>query len=154
MIVYLGKSSSKSIDMKKIIFSIAILASFLVACNKDDNSSTKTVSLNEIFSLKVNQTAELDTDGMKITLLEITEDSRCPTTVECFWAGRVVAEFKVEMNGESLIKTLTDNPENDPSLSTSFTAFGHLVKLDEVTPYPETTNSIPQKDYVVKIEIE
>jgi hypothetical protein len=154
MIVYLGKSSSKSIDMKKIIFSIAILASFLVACNKDDNSSTKTVSLNEIFSLKVNQTAELDTDGMKITLLEITEDSRCPTTVECFWAGRVVAEFKVEMNGESLIKTLTDNPENDPSLSTTFTAFGHLVKLEEVTPYPETTASIPQKDYIVKIEIE
>ncbi len=154
MIVYLGKSSSKSIDMKKIIFSIAIIASFLVACNKDGNSNSKTVKLNEIFSLKVNQTAELDTDGMKITLLEITEDSRCPTNVQCIWAGRVVAEFKVEMNGETLIKTLTDNPENDPSLSTTFTAFGHLVKLEEVTPYPETTTSIPQKDYVVKIEIE
>ncbi len=139
--------------MKKFIFALVAVATLLFACKKDDNSNIKTVQLNEVFSLKVNQTAELDNDGLKITFLEITEDSRCPTNADCFWAGRVVAEFKVEKGGESVIKTLTDNPENDPMLSTTFTAFGHLVKLDEVTPYPDGS-PIAQKDYVVKIEIE
>ncbi len=139
--------------MKKIFFSIFVLAAFLFACKKDNNDSRKSVKLNEVFSLKVNQTAELESDGMRITLLEITEDSRCPTNTNCFWQGRVIAEFKVEKSGETLIKILTDNPENDPMLSTSFTAFGHLVKLEEVTPYPDG-NPIAQKDYVVKIEIE
>jgi hypothetical protein len=139
--------------MKNFLFSLVLIATLSVACNKSDQDD-KVVQLNEPFTLVVNQTAELATDGMKITLLEITEDSRCPSTVVCIWAGRVVAEFKVEKDGETVIKSLTDNPENDPTLSSEFTAFGHLVKLDEVTPYPETTNAIPQKDYVVKIEIE
>ena len=139
--------------MKKIIFSAIVITAFLVACKKDDNSNEKTVQLNQAFTLVVNQTAELASDGMKITLLGITEDSRCPINTNCLWAGRVIAEFKVEKAGEELIKTLTDNPENDPSLSTSFTAFGHLVKLEEVTPYPDGS-PIAQADYVVKIEIE
>lgn len=139
--------------MKKLIFAFVAVATLFVACKKDDNSNTKTAQLNEVFSLKVNQAAELASEDWKITLLEITEDSRCPTNAECFWAGRVIAEFKVEKAGESTIKTLTDNPENDPTLSTSFTAFGHLVKLDKVTPYPDG-NPIAQKDYVVTIEIE
>lgn len=139
--------------MKKFIFAFIAFAMLFLACKKDDNSNTKNVQLNEVFSLKINQSAELENDGMKITLLEITEDSRCPTNAECFWAGRAIAEFKVEKSGESLIRTLTDNPENDPTLSTAFTAFGHLVKLDEVTPYPDG-NPIAQKDYVVRITIE
>ncbi|MCF8245806.1 MAG: hypothetical protein K9J37_14520 [Saprospiraceae bacterium] len=139
--------------MKNFIFAFVAVATLLFACKKDDNSNTKTVQLKEVFSLKVNQTAELSSEDWKITLLEITEDSRCPSNADCFWAGRVIAEFKVEKAGESLIKTLTDNPENDPTLSTSFTAFGHLVKLNEVTPYPDGS-PIAQKDYVVEIEIE
>lgn len=124
-----------------------------VACKKDDDSNTKTVNTNEVFSLQINQTAELENDGMKITFLAITEDSRCPTNAECLWAGRVIAEFKVEKSDEVLIKTLTDNPENDPLLSTTFFAFGHTVRLDEVAPYPDG-NPIKQKDYVVKLLIE
>ena len=137
--------------MKNFIFSFIAVAFLLVACKKDDATSTQNVQLNEAFSLKVNQSAQLE-DGMKITFLQITEDSRCPTNANCFWAGRVIAEFRVEKGGEALIKTLTDNPENDPTLSTSFTAFDHVVKLIEVSPYPAGT-PIAQKDYVVKIEI-
>ena len=139
--------------MRKILFSIVAVATLFFACKKDDDSNTKTVNPNEVFSLQINQTAELENDGMKITFLAITEDSRCPTNTECLWAGRVIAEFKVEKGGESIIKTLTDNPENDPLLSTSFLAFGHTVILDEVAPYPDG-NPIKQKDYVVKLIID
>lgn len=139
--------------MKKFFFPLFAALTLVFACKKDETSNSKTVELNDVFSLKINQTAEVETDGMKITLLGITEDSRCPTNADCFWEGRVVAEFKVEKGGEAVIKTLTDNPANDPTLSTTFNAFGHLVKLDEVAPYPDG-NPIEQSDYEVKIEIE
>jgi hypothetical protein len=139
--------------MKKFFFPIVAVAMLFFACKKDENSNTKTVNPNEVFSLQINQTAVLDDDGMEITFLGITEESRCPTNTECLWAGRVIAEFKVEKGGESVIKTLTDNPENDPLLSTSFLAFGHTVILDEVAPYPDG-NPIKQKDYVVKLIID
>ncbi len=140
--------------MKKIILSIATLALFLFACKKDDADTTKTVQLNETFAIKVNQAAELASEDWKITLLEITEESRCPTTVECFTAGRAVAEFKIEKGGETLMMSASTLPLIDALFSDSFTAFGHLVKLVEVTPYPEDFTTIPQKDYSVKIEVE
>jgi hypothetical protein len=138
--------------MKKIIFAFAT-AALLIACNGNDDD-IKTVPIGAAFTLKVNQTAEIETNGMKITLLEITDDSRCPNNVECFWEGRVLAEFRVTLEDEEVIRTLTDNPSGDPGLSSEFEAFGHLVKLVEVTPYPETTAAIPQKDYRVNIEVE
>jgi len=138
--------------MKKFIFSIALFSFAFFACDKEPNP-TKTIDLNEAFTLAINQTAELSTDGMKITLLDITEDSRCPTNVECIWAGRVVAEFKVEKGDESFIRSLTDNPANDAALSTSFEAFGHLVNFVEATPYPDGS-TIDKDDYLVKIIIE
>ncbi len=154
MFVYLDESQLNSEAMKKIIFSLVVVAAFLLfACKKDDHSNTKTVQLNQPFTLVVDQTAVLDSDGMRIKLLGITEDSRCPTNANCFWAGRVVAEFEVVKDAETVIRTLTDNPANDATLSTSFTAFGHLVMLEEVTPYP-AGSPIAQKDYVVKITVE
>lgn len=143
--------------MKKIIVPFLLAATMLVACDKNEGDTTtlKAIKLNEAFTLKVNETAELASDGMKITLLGITEDSRCPTYVNCIWEGRAVAEFKVEKGGESLIKTATTNPQpSDGTLSTGFEAFGHLVTLDEVTPYPEGSDEIEQSDYKVKITVE
>ncbi|MCC6723405.1 MAG: hypothetical protein IT258_02765 [Saprospiraceae bacterium] len=136
--------------MKKIAF-IVLALSTLVACKKNDTDMV--VKSGTPFTIKVNQTATLESDGLKITLLEITEDSRCPTTAECIWAGRIVAEFKVEKDGDSQIKTLSDNPSGDPTLSDQFEAFGHLVKLVEATPQVESS-PIAQGDYVFKIEVE
>ena len=138
--------------MKNFIFGFLAI-SLLVACKKGDESTTKTIQLHKPFSLEVNQSAELPTEDWKIMLLEITE-GRCPHNGgACIWAGRVVAEFMIEKNGETTLKTLTDNPSGDPSLSTEFEAFGHVFKLDEVAPYPENS-PIEQSDYVVKITVE
>ena len=139
--------------MKKILFLITVAAAMFFACNKDDSSNIKPVQLGQAFNLAMHETAELETDGMRITFMGITEDSRCPTTVNCVWAGRAVAEFKVVKGRETLIESLTDNPANDPALSTSFNAFGHGVRLLQVMPYPATSNSIDDKDYIVRLEI-
>lgn len=140
--------------MKKLILIfIAIFAAFVFACKKDDNSNIKPVQLNQPFTLELNQTAELESDGTRIKFLGTTEDSRCPTGMTCFWEGRVVAEFEVDKDGQAYIATLTNNPGNDAGLATSFTVFGHKFKYVDMTPYPDG-NPIAQKDYVVTIVIE
>jgi hypothetical protein len=142
--------------MKKFFVPILLSAALLFACDKKDDNNPKSIQLGEAFTLKINETAELDSDGMKITLLDITEDSRCPTGVSCIWEGRVVAEFKVEKDGEMLIKSATDNPQDlsDGTISNGFEAFGHTVTMEEVTPYPVGTEPIDKADYKVKIVVE
>ena len=139
--------------MKKLIFLALVAFAIFVACNKDDQPDPKPVNLDEPFNLALNETAELEADGTRITLLGILEDSRCPTGVNCIWAGRAVAEFMLENSGEKRIETLTDNPGNDPNLSTHFNAFGHGVQLLQVMPYPAAGSLIPEKDYIVRLAI-
>ncbi len=136
--------------MKKIAF-IVLSIVYLSACKKGD-PETLPVQLDTPFTIKVNQTAELETDGMKITLLEITEDSRCPASVECIVAGRLVAEFKVEKDGQGVVRNLAEDPSGDPAYSDEFEAFGHVVRLEGVQPQAEVETT-PQKDYFLKIRV-
>lgn len=39
--------------------------------------------------------------GPMITPLEVVEDSRCPTEVQCVWAGRVVVTTRITLAGGS-----------------------------------------------------
>lgn len=140
--------------MKKLLLIVITLVfAGVFACKKDDNSVIKPVSLDQPFILELNQTAELKSDQMRIKFLGISEDSRCPTGANCFWEGRAVADFEVSQGDEYYMKTLTDNPGNDPTLSTWFAAFGHYVVLQSVTPYPDG-NPISQREYVVKLVIQ
>jgi len=149
--VNLGKATLNKIAMKKVLIFIAVVVVWFIACKKDDPTTIiKPVQLDQRFHLGIKESAELITDGIRITFLGITEDSRCPTNVNCIWEGRVVAEFKVKKGEETLIKSLTNNPGNDPSLGTSFNAFGRSVKLHDVSPYPDGS-PIADKDYRVSI---
>ncbi len=143
----------KSKAMKKAIVPILLSTALLFACDKSDDTAAKSAKLNQAFTLKINEAAKVE--DIKITFLDITEDSRCPTNVDCIWAGRVVADFKAEKGGETVIKSVTDNPQaNDATLSTSFEAFGHLVTLQEVTPYPAEPGDIEKSEYRAKIVVE
>lgn len=142
--------------MKKILLPILFLATFTFACKNEDNTvepmSLQAVAKSQSITFRVGQTVKLE-DGVKVTLLGITEDSRCPKNTTCFWAGRVVAEFQVQGRDDTVVESLTDNPANDPSLSTSFKAFGHVFTLVDVMPYPDGT-PIDQRDYTVEIMVD
>lgn len=139
--------------MKKLLFLAFVVAAMLMACNKDDDSNSKSVELNKPFNLALNETAELETDGTRITFLGIAEDSRCPTGVNCIWEGEAVVDFLVIKGKDLLAVPLTTNPRDGQVLNDNFTAFGHGVKLLQVMPYPETGCSIEEKDYVVRLII-
>ena len=46
------------------------------------------------------------TGGLKIAFIELVEDSRCPTDVECVWAGNAKIKVRVTKNGKSQVLEL------------------------------------------------
>jgi hypothetical protein len=56
-------------------------------------------------SARIGETVILD--GVKITPLDVTEDSRCPEGVTCIWAGTVKIKTRIERNGLVEEKELT-----------------------------------------------
>ncbi|MBK8567753.1 MAG: hypothetical protein IPN76_31655 [Saprospiraceae bacterium] len=139
--------------MKKLLFFAFVVAAAFMACNKDDDTNIKPVQLDKAFNLAVNETAELETDGTRIKFLGISEDSRCPTGVNCVWEGEAIVQLSVEKEDDAIVETLTTNPREGQMLPDKFTAFGHGVKLLQVMPYPEAGSSIEEGDYVIRLII-
>lgn len=82
----------------------------------------------------------------------MTEDSRCPSDVQCIWAGHVAILVDVEIasSGESLGRfkmTLLGNSESGTSTNDQLSIGGYLVELVNVTPYPSSTTVIEPSDY-------
>ena len=94
------------------------------------------------------EAADQDAD---LTLFKI-DDSRCPTQVECVWAGVATAYFLYEKNGQDTIKLSTTDYEAVQT-KTQVEHNGYRYRMIEVTPYPETPESIKPEDYRVRIEI-
>jgi hypothetical protein len=85
---------------------------------------------------------------LELHLLEIN-DSRCPTGVQCFWAGEATVileatDTKVEGNKPVELK-LTLQAGKKPVTAS---AFGYELELLSVNPYPKH-NVTPERSYSV-----
>jgi hypothetical protein len=85
---------------------------------------------------RIGQTVKL---GPRVTPLAVTEDSRCPRSVTCVWAGTVKLSARVWSGGKGMTRELTlGKPQPVP---------GGSLELVKVTPYPATPKPIDGKAY-------
>ena len=128
--------------MKKnlvLTFAPFVMLPFVFAC-----SSNLTVNLGEEFVLGTGQTVTINGEDLKITFIEVTEDSRCPRTVTCIWEGRAVAVANITMNGESERLELIE-----PGLvaTPSGLTYGRYNMDYSIEPYPEAEKEIVADEY-------
>ena len=102
------------------------------------------------FDLKIGETIDINSD-FEITLVNILDDSRCPTDVTCIWEGTVSAEIKMIKDGESrgtyvIPIGLADGVES-PLIDDFY------VMLYDVKPYPISTKQIEPSEYVATLII-
>lgn len=99
-------------------------------------------SIKTVYTMRVGQT--LNADGFTATVLEVTEDSRCPMGVQCVSAGTVKVRVRASYGAQSATQTL--------ELGVPFTAFDYMVTLASVEP-TKTQGTIPQGGYVLHFEV-
>lgn len=87
---------------------------------------------------KINQ--KIQNNGVYITALKVTEDSRCPSDVTCIQAGTVKLSVKLEV-GTKMETVILE-------LGKSFTFSNKTITLTNVTPNTLSTKTIAEKDYV------
>ncbi len=117
-------------------------------------STGNPITLAYPFKLSVNQTAYLAPADMIFHFVNVTEDSRCPSDVQCIWAGQVsiLIEYSRASTGEelgSLALTLMGS-----SGKASAVIEGYLVKLARVDPYPVSTMQVQPSEYVATLIVQ
>ncbi|BDQ31507.1 hypothetical protein NZNM25_05030 [Nitrosopumilus zosterae] len=108
-------------------------------------SSSKDVALDSPFTLKIEDTAKIDSE-LRLTVLDAVEDSRCPSDVTCVWEGAVSVQVNLIRDDLDLGNhtILLGESEDDKQIFA-----GYFIKLITVEPYPSSTVPIKSSDYVL-----
>jgi hypothetical protein len=101
------------------------------------------------FTLRPKQQKSLFAGKLKVQFIEVMEDSRCPTGVNCVWAGNARVKIKVTSKrlGEKIFEAnTTGGPKGDQW-------DGYAINLEDVTPYPKANRPIGKASYRVSISV-
>lgn len=109
------------------------------------------VQLASPFPLRVNQIAAIESENLELKLLAVKNDSRCPSGVQCVWPGLVEIVIQVIRNERDAELILIDQEGDADSATQTFD--GYLIKLIEVTPYPQKNQTIEIGDYSATLVI-
>ena len=106
---------------------------------------SKEIELDKQFTIKAEQTVSLD--NLKVTFLEIVEDSRCPSDVTCVWQGRASIKLNAENedHSEDMILTMGENSTAQIEM--------YKINLIDLSPYPISKKIISTEEYVATMNI-
>jgi hypothetical protein len=115
----------------------------MAACgNKVGTPSSEKIPLGREFTLAVGQSAVVDAD-VRLTLKNVSDDSRCPVDVTCVWEG----------DAKVAVEVLTPTPREEHELHTSGRDSheakhgAYRITLVKLEPAPRSTATISQGDY-------
>jgi len=109
-------------------------------------------TLDQIFQLKISETAVFNDHDISVQAERVVEDNRCPVNATCITAGWVTVLFNVTIDGTEHVLQVTLDP-NKPQ-DAEVEAGGYIFRLVTVNPYPQDSNEIDQEDYSFSLVVE
>jgi len=148
----------RPIAVPAIIAALFCLLSCTLNCTGDENLSGygNTAEVLDIpdsgikIMLWYGQSARIEHENLVIRFVDVEQDCRCPSGVECFWEGQAKVRFRLEKAGSSqadVVPTLRPgkNYENIPEYADH--GLGYIVYLVDLEPYPDINAIIDKWDY-------
>lgn len=96
-----------------------------------------------ITTLTVGETAHFQ--DVSLTLLGVSNESRCPAGVQCIWAGTVKANVRIISGMGTSTQTI--------ELGKSATTEAEKIEVTAVNPYPAKGKQIAQQEYRVTFNV-
>jgi len=123
----------------------------LFACSKNSDSESMP-TLDQIFQLKISETAVIADHDISVEAERVVEDNRCPANADCIVAGWVTVLFNVTVDATEHTFQVTLDPSKPQDAEAE--AGGYIFRLVTVNPYPQNGNGIDQEDYSFSIVVE
>lgn len=138
--------------MKFKIFFLALLLSVLIQYSCSDELVINDLPLNQEVILPYQETLGLESTNLSITLDSI-EESRCPYTMDCAWAGMVKVYLNVASLGSSHNFSLCHSPDVSIVCDNYIEIGNYSYQLVAVNPYPESLTIVTFEDYEASLII-
>ena len=140
----------------KSIVKVLLVAASVAGCATTTTPITGTngtggavqATIGQEFQLAVGQDAKIVGTQITVTFRSVGEDSRCPSNVQCVWAGDAAIKLGLAANSTSQESTIHTNL--DPR-TVDFS--GYRIKATNLAPIPKSGSTIPGASYVVTLQV-
>lgn len=139
--------------MKKLSLVLCLAAVFAfaaTACKKKPQPGYATFKLDEVFDLKMNNTARLENGDLNLTFSSV-QDSRCPKGANCIQEGDIKISLIVTSGTESKTLDFTRKASQTGNVTQSFGSY--KIQWLDVSPYPEVNKTVKQEEYKIKLAV-
>jgi hypothetical protein len=114
-------------------------------------AATEAARIGREFKIKVGRTLTFRGEVLRLRLARVASDSRCPTGVECVWAGNAEVLIEVSAGGARGKKTLSLNTNAGQGRAAEGTYRRYTVKLVALSPYPQSGRKIRPGEYTATL---
>ena len=111
----------------------------------------QTARVGREFKLKAGRIVTLDGGRLRVRLVRVAEDSRCPVDVDCVWAGNAGVLFEVGGRGWREKKTLRLNTNASPERPGEDRYGRYTLKLTALAPRPRSNQKIAPGQYTATL---
>lgn len=113
-------------------------------------AEAQTASVGSEFKLKAGRVVTLDGGRLRVRLVRVASDSRCPSDVDCVWAGN--AEVVLEVGGSRRGKrALRLNTNASPERPGEARYGRYTLKLTGLAPQPRSNRKIAPGQYTATL---
>jgi hypothetical protein len=105
---------------------------------------------SEQLALRVGTTAAVRGSSARVSFVRVSDDSRCPVGVTCFWEGDAIVHLRVEADGDSAVDLQL---HANPRFSQAGRAGGLIVTLLGLEPMPRADEAIQADAYSATLQI-
>ncbi len=102
------------------------------------------VRLGEEFTLGFGESVMLPDSSTTLVFTDVTEDSRCPIGVMCFWEGN--ARIMLAVNQSTIALNTTLDPKK------AYVG-NYTIRLNSLSPYPIVNRRIQKEEYVASLVV-
>lgn len=108
------------------------------------------------FGIKIDQTAFIESEDVRIKFVDVTEDSRCPSDVVCVWEGQATILLDAVLGSEDVNRFHLTIRGSGGSVdgSNSKTIGQYSVTMASLQPYPKASEKIELSDYIAELVVE
>lgn len=115
--------------------------------------ATRIKGPKDSFAVGFGETVEIASEGIMITFVEVMEDSRCPSDVQCVWAGRATVVLGIQFDYEEPIHIQLSVGTLGEGYYSEIIVDGVWITLIDVEPHPISTEKIQLEDYRVALVV-
>jgi hypothetical protein len=132
--------------------SVALLGSSIEAVAAPRRlAATQAARVGREFKIKVGRTLTFKGEVLRLRFARVASDSRCPTGVECVWAGNAEVLIEASAGGARGKRTLSLNTNAGQERAAEGTYGRYTVKLVGLSPYPRSGRKIRPGEYTATL---